>query len=158
MEKIILSSKPETWLKLNGIIYTARDQAHLRLCEAIRNNEKLPFEEENPILYYAGPSPTKPGQVIGACGPTTSSRMDPFTPFLMEHGFRICIGKGKRSPEVTAAIKKYHGVYLTALGGCGALYQTKIKSCKLIAYPELFSEAIYKLEVVDFPVFIETKG
>lgn len=148
------------WLEITGTIYTARDQAHKRLIEAINSGQKLPFPEPNPVLYYAGPTPAKPDEVIGSAGPTTSSRMDPFTPTLIDQGLKITIGKGDRSEQVISAIRKHKGLYLIAFGGCGALYQSCIKKAELIAYPDLLSEAIYKLEIVDFPtvVAIDSQG
>jgi fumarate hydratase subunit beta len=160
-----LSSKQLTALKagdlieLSGTIYTARDQAHKLLIEEIEKGNSLPIPS-GAIIYYAGPSPAKQNEVIGSCGPTTSGRMDPFTPTLIEKGFVISIGKGSRNKEVEASIKNNNGLYLAALGGCGALLHSKILSAQCIAYKELLSEAIYKLEVKDFPlvVAIDSKG
>ncbi|MBT3261163.1 TRZ/ATZ family protein [bacterium] len=138
---------------LSGTIYTARDQAHKKIYDAIQNKQ-IPPIPKGEIIYYTGPTPAKPGKIIGACGPTTSSRMDAFTPFLTAHGYPLSIGKGTRSSEVITALKKYHGIYFSALGGCGALYQTKVLTITCIAYPELLSEAVYKLEVKDFPLIL----
>jgi len=154
-DEAIQELKPGQWLSLTGKIFTARDQAHLRLFTALQNQETVALlKEKNPVLYYCGPTPKRPGQAIGACGPTTSSRMDAYTPFLVEKGFKISIGKGQRSAEVQNAIKKHHGLYLMAIGGAGAYYQDKVKKCTLLYYPELLSEAIYELEVEDFLVYV----
>lgn len=141
-------------LELTGMLVTARDQAHQKLVKALKNNEPIPLQDPYPILYYTGPTPSRPDQIIGSCGPTTSARMDPFTPYLIEKGFKISIGKGSRGPEVIAAIKKYKGLYLIAYGGCGALYQTTVKKNKCIAYPKLLSESICELYVENFPVVV----
>ncbi|OGS20050.1 MAG: fumarate hydratase [Elusimicrobia bacterium RIFOXYA2_FULL_39_19] len=139
---------------ISGTIYTARDTAHKRIFELIANKEKLPFELEGAVIYYVGPSPAKPGQVIGSAGPTTSSRMDSFTPILLEKGLKGMIGKGKRSPDVIKAIKKYKAVYFAATGGAAALLAKTVKDSDLIAFFELGTEAIYKLEVKDFPAIV----
>lgn len=139
---------------LNGIIYTARDAAHKKLIELINQDTPLPFSLEGQIIYYVGPTPAPPGMVIGAAGPTTSSRLDPYTPTLLKAGLKGMIGKGKRSREVIDAIKKYKAIYFVAIGGAGALLSKCIYEAKLIAYPELGPEAIYKLKVRDLPVFV----
>jgi len=133
-----------------GKIYTMRDAAHKKITEMIGNKEKLPFNLKNQVIYYCGPTPTKKGNVIGSCGPTTSSRMDKYTPLLLKHGLKGMIGKGERSVEVKDAIKNYKAVYFSALGGLGAMYADNIKKAKVIAFPELGPEAIYELEVEDF--------
>ncbi len=133
-----------------GKIYTMRDAAHKKITEMIENKEKLPFDLKNQVIYYCGPTPAKEGKVIGSCGPTTSSRMDKYTPLLLKNGLKGMIGKGERSVEVKDAIKKYKAVYFSALGGLGALYADNIKKAKVIAFPELGPEAIYELEVEDF--------
>lgn len=147
-------------LCLTGVIYTARDQAHKRLVEAIKKHRKLPIDLKGAIIYYCGPARTPKGKVIGSCGPTTSSRMDAFTPALLKAGLKGMIGKGARSPEAAAAIKKYKAVYFLALAGCGALLAKYVKKATPVAYPELGPEAIYKLEVKDFPLIvgIDSKG
>jgi len=139
---------------LSGTIYTARDAAHKRLVELIEKGEELPFELEGSVIYFVGPTPPKPGDPIGSAGPTTSYRMDSYSPTLLKHGSRGMIGKGKRSQEVKDACVKYGGVYFGATGGAGALLGKKIKSAKVIAYPELGPEAIRELEVEDFPVTV----
>jgi fumarate hydratase subunit beta len=139
---------------ISGIIYTGRDSAHKRLVELLENNQPLPLKLKGQIIYYVGPTPAKPSQVIGAAGPTTAGRMDAYTPKILEQGLKGMIGKGKRSPEVIEAIKKHKAVYLAAVGGAAALISKCIKSAEVIAYPELGPEAIYKLMVEDFPAIV----
>jgi fumarate hydratase subunit beta len=139
---------------LSGVIYTARDQAHKRLVEAIKKHKRLPLDLRNQVIYYCGPTATPKGKIIGSCGPTTANRMDRFTPDLLKAGIKGMIGKGRRSDKVVAAIKKYKAIYFLAPAGLGALLSTKVKSKELIAYPELGPEAIYKLRVKDFPVIV----
>ena len=141
---------------INGTIYTARDMAHKRLVEAINKEDglPLPFDLHNQIIYYTGPTPAKEGEVIGSCGPTTSSRMDKYTPTLLDAGLGGVIGKGQRAADVIKALQKCKSVYFAAIGGAGALLSTKIKSAKPVAYKDLGCEAIYKLEVKDFPVIV----
>lgn len=139
---------------LTGTIYTARDAAHKKLCEMIKNGESLPFALRGQTIYYVGPTPAKPGQIIGSAGPTTSGRMDPYVPLLAEHGLKGMIGKGKRSAEVKAAVRQYGMIYFVCAGGAGALLSQHIVSREMIAFPELLAEAITKLEVVDFPCFV----
>lgn len=139
---------------LSGKIYTARDAAHKRMMETLNTGGKLPFDLKGQIIYYVGPAPAKPGQIIGPAGPTTSGRMDNYTLPLLSRGLKGMIGKGFRSPEVVAGLKEYKAVYFAAVGGAAALIARKIKKCDLIAYPELGPEAIYELEVEDFPVVV----
>jgi len=139
---------------LSGVIYTARDQAHQRLAEAIKKKKKLPLDLRGQIIYYCGPTKTPKGGVIGACGPTTSSRMDEFTPLLLKAGLKGMIGKGRRSKEVIAAIKKHKAVYFLTYAGCGALLSKYIKHCEPVAYKDLGPEAIYKLKVRNFPLIV----
>jgi fumarate hydratase subunit beta len=141
-------------ITLSGIIYTARDAAHKKLIECINNNEELPFDVDNQAIYYVGPTPSKPGEVIGSAGPTTSYRMDDLTIPLLERGLRIMIGKGKRDEKVIQAMKKYGVVYLAAIGGAGAYISNSIKSCEIIAYEDLGAEAIRKLEVSDLQLIV----
>lgn len=147
-------------IKLSGIIYTARDQAHKRLVGAINKGRKLPFDLRGAIIYYCGPTQTPRGKIIGSCGPTTSSRMDEFTPVLLKAGLSAIIGKGNRSKKVVKAIKKYKAVYFLTYAGCGALLSKCVLKATLVAYHDLGPEAIYKLEVKDFPliVAIDSKG
>ena len=141
-------------LLLNGVIWTARDAAHKRLCELIDQGKELPLELQDSVIYFVGPTPAKPGQVIGSAGPTTSYRMDSYSPKLIALGQTGMIGKGKRGSEVIEAMKTYGAVYFGAIGGCGALLSKCIKSCEVVAYEDLGAEAICRLEVVDFPVIV----
>lgn len=140
---------------ITGVIYTARDAAHKRLVELLESGKPLPCDLQNQIIYYVGPSPAKPGQPIGSAGPTTSYRMDAYAPTLIEKvGLRGMIGKGSRSQPVLAAIKEHHGVYFAAIGGAAALLASTVKKCEVIAYPDLQSEAVHRLEVEDFPAVV----
>lgn len=139
---------------ISGTIYTARDAAHKRLVELIQGGEKLPLDLDGQIIFYAGPSPTKPGAAIGSIGPTTSYRMDAYTPILLKNGLKGMIGKGSRSKEVVNAMVQYKSVYFAAIGGAAALAAQRVKKSEIIAYPELGAEAIRKLEVEDFPVTV----
>ena len=145
---------------LSGTLYVGRDQVHKRLYELVEKGEPLPFDFESSAIYYMGPSPAPEGFVIGAAGPTTSARMDPFSPRLIEEGLKVMVGKGPRSEAVRAAVGKYHGLYLQAYGGCGALYSSCIASSSVIAWNELGPEALLKLEVRSFPAFcvIDSRG
>jgi len=145
---------------LTGTMYSARDQAHASLVALIGKNQPLPLELENQVIYYMGPSPTPEGAVIGSCGPTTSSRMDPFTPAILAERVSGIIGKGPRSQAVIDSLIKEKAVYFYSFGGCGALYSQKIKEMTPVAFPDLGPEAIYKLVVEDFPVIvgIDSKG
>jgi len=153
-EKTINEMKAGEKIFLSGYIYTARDTAHKRFIEIINKGESLPVEMEGQIIYYCGPSPASPGKVIGACGPTTSSRMDTYAPTLISLGLKGMIGKGKRSKQVKDAIKKYKSVYFGATGGAGALLSKCVLSSRIIAYEELGPEAVMILEVKDFPLFV----
>lgn len=139
---------------LSGTLYTARDAAHKRLCEAIERGDDLPFPVEGATIYYTGPTPAPPGRVIGSAGPTTAYRMDPYVEPLLKCGLLGMIGKGARKGEVPELIKRYGAVYFAAFGGCGALLGKCIKECEIIAYPDLGTEAVRKLKVEDFPVFV----
>lgn len=139
---------------LNGTIFTARDAAHKRLVELLEAGEDLPFDLEGSVIYFVGPTPPKPGDPIGSAGPTTSYRMDSYSPMMLKHGSKGMIGKGKRNQDVKDACKAYDGIYFGATGGAGALLGKQIKSAEVIAYPELGPEAVRKLEVVDFPVTV----
>jgi len=139
---------------LTGTIYVARDAAHMRLKQMIDAKQPLPFDLKNNIIYYMGPSPAREGKVIGSAGPTTSSRMDRFTPELLDKGLIGMIGKGKRSKEVYEAINRNKAVYFGAIGGCGALISHCIKKSEVIAFEDLGTEAIRKLEVEEFPVIV----
>lgn len=139
---------------ITGKIYTARDAAHKRLTESIMKGEKLPFDVKGQAIYYTGPTPEKPGAVIGSAGPTTSSRMDPYTPILLENGLKGTIGKGPRSREVIEAMVRNRAVYFAATGGVGVLLAKSIRESKVVAYPDLGPEAVRMLEVVDFPCIV----
>lgn len=139
---------------LSGVIYTARDAAHKRLCQALAQGQSLPIELADAVIYFAGPAPAKPGQVIGSAGPTTSYRMDAYSPTLIEQGLTGMIGKGRRSKEVKEAMQRWGAVYFGATGGCGALIARCIRKAEIVAYEDLGAEAIYRLEVEDFPVTV----
>ncbi len=141
-------------VEISGTIYVARDAAHKRMVEALERGEKLPVDLTGQVIYYMGPSPTKPGQVIGSAGPTTSGRMDRYAPRLMEIGLKGMIGKGLRAAPVKEAMKKYKAVYFAATGGAAALIAQRIKKARVIAYEDLGAEALQKLEVEDFPVTV----
>ncbi|KAF1084647.1 Fumarate hydratase class I, aerobic [Sporotomaculum syntrophicum] len=145
---------------INGFLYTGRDAAHAKLVALIDNGQDLPITLNGQIIYYAGPSPAKPGRIIGSVGPTTSGRMDLYAPKLIALGLKGMVGKGKRSPEVIKAIKQYNSVYFAAVGGAAALISKTVKQCEVVAYPELGPEAIYRLAVEDFPVIVvnDTQG
>jgi fumarate hydratase subunit beta len=145
---------------INGVIYTARDAAHKRMVEALDSGGEMPFSLGGQIIYYAGPAPAKPGSVIGSCGPTTSSRMDTYTPKLIQHGLKGMIGKGRRSREVKEAMIAHNAVYFAAIGGIGALLAKTIKEAEIIAYPDLEPESIRRLVVESFPavVAIDSRG
>ena len=136
---------------LTGTLYTARDAAHKRLVAALEAGEPLPFPLENAAVYYVGPSPARPGRPIGAAGPTTAARMDPYAEVLIPAGLKVMIGKGQRSEQIKELIAKHKGLYLTATGGVAALIARAVKSCELIAYPDLGPQVVYSLEVEDFP-------
>lgn len=152
--EIVNSLKAGDCVYITGTIYTARDAAHKRMYEAIKNGEDIPFELKNNIIYYLGPSPAREGQVIGSAGPTTSSRMDKYTPLLLEHGLKGMIGKGKRSDNVIESMYKNNAVYFAAIGGAGALLSKCIKKAEVIAYDDLGTEAIRKLEVENLPAIV----
>ena len=141
-------------VRISGYIYTARDAAHKRLTEALARGEKLPLDLKDNVIYYVGPSPTKPGEVVGSAGPTTSGRMDKYTPTMIEQGMRGMIGKGLRSQEVIDACKEHGAVYFAAVGGAAAVIAQSIKGEEMIAYEDLGPEAIRRYEVENFPAFI----
>jgi len=145
---------------ISGTIYSARDAAHKTMVEALERGEKLPVDWQNQIVYYLGPTPAKPGNPIGSAGPTTSGRMDAYTPKMLEQGIKGMIGKGSRKPEVIEAMKKHGVVYFAAVGGAAALISKCIKKYEVLAYPELGPEAVAALEVEDFPaiVVIDSEG
>lgn len=141
-------------VEISGVIYTARDAAHKRMIQALTQGQKLPFDVKGQIIYYVGPTPPRPGQVIGSAGPTTSMRMDPLTPPLLEAGLKGIIGKGGRGPAVREALKKHKAIYFGAIGGAGALLSKHIEKVEMVAYEELGTEAVRKLTVKGFPVIV----
>jgi fumarate hydratase subunit beta len=153
-ESTIKDLKAGDSLLLSGTLYVARDAAHKRLVEQLDRGESLPFDIKGQTLYYMGPSPAPPGRPIGSAGPTTSKRMDAYTPRLLAAGLKGMIGKGVRSPEVREAMKKQGAVYLAATGGAGALISKTIVKAKVVAYPDLGPEAVLKIEVKDFPATV----
>lgn len=155
-EKLCVGDK----VYLSGTVYTARDAAHKRIFELIKCGDKLPFDVKDSVIYFAGPTPTPEGFSIGSCGPTTSSRMDPYTPTLHDMGLLATIGKGQRNEAVINSIKRNSALYLCAIGGAGALASLNIKKCEVIAFDELGCESVKKLEFKDFPLIvgIDTRG
>lgn len=147
-------------VRISGVLYTARDAAHKRLIEMVKSGDDLPFDVKGQLLYYVGPTPAKPGQVIGSAGPTTSYRMDTYAPTLIKMGLKGTIGKGGRSKEVIEAMKMYKAVYFAAVGGAAALIAKTIKKVEIIAFEDLGTEAIRKMEVEHFPAIVvnDTKG
>lgn len=152
--EVIENLKTGDRVSITGYIYTARDAAHKRMFESINKGEELPIALNGNIIYYMGPAPSKPGQIIGSCGPTTSGRMDKYTPALLDRGLAGMIGKGERNDEVKKSIVKNKCVYFAAVGGLGALISKCVKSCEIVAYEDLGTEAIRKLYVEDFPATV----
>jgi len=153
-KKTIASLRAGESVFLSGTIYTARDQAHEKLAGMIRSGAKLPFALAGQVIYFCGPTKHAPGKKIGSCGPTTSKRMDPFSPTLLKAGLSGMIGKGSRTVPVVDAIKKYKGVYFLAYAGCGALINQYVRSARVVAFASLGPEAIYRLEVDNFPLIV----
>lgn len=139
---------------MSGSVLTARDAAHKRLYESLQKGKRIPVNLKGQTIYYTGPTPHRKGEIIGSCGPTTSSRMDPFTPLLLKYGLLAMIGKGERSKDVVQSIKKYGAVYFITIGGAGAYLSRKVTSSRVIAYEDLGPEAIYRLDIEDFPVIV----
>ena len=150
----ILSLSPGDKVLLTGTLYTARDKAHRRLVDLIQQGKPLPLPLSETAIFYCGPSPIPPGKICGAIGPTTSSRMDTYTPTLLEHGLKVMIGKGERSATVKEAIKQHQALYLVATGGVSAYLSTHVTKFEPFLWPEFGAEAIYKMEVVDFPCYV----
>ncbi|MFE5278736.1 Fe-S-containing hydro-lyase, partial [Bacillus cereus] len=159
-DEVVKGLKAGDQVSISGVIYTARDAAHKLLTEAIQAGEELPVDFKNQIIYYAGPTPAKPGKVIGSCGPTTSGRMDAYSPLMMEQGLKGMIGKGPRSKEVVEAMIANHVVYFAAIGGAAALIADSVKEAEVVAFDELGPEAIRRLVVEDYPciVAIDSEG
>lgn len=153
-DDVITNLRSGQQILINGKLYTGRDAAHKKLVDLLATGQPLPIDLNGQIIYYVGPTPAQPGQVIGAAGPTTAGRMDAYTPTLLEKGLKGMIGKGKRSLEVKQAMVKHRCVYFAAVGGAAALISKCIKQARVVAYPELGPEAIYELEVEDFPVVV----
>ena len=153
-DEVIASLHAGDMVSLSGEVYTARDVAHRRLYEALGKGEKLPIDLQGAVIFYAAPTPTPSRKIIGSIGPTTSYRMDAFTPKLLENGLKGMIGKGNRSPEVVVAIKKYGAVYFGAIGGIAALTAKCVTKAEIVAYDDLGPEAIRKLTIVDMPVIV----
>lgn len=153
-DKDIKSLKAGDTVELSGDIYTARDAAHKRICEALARNEEPPIKLDGAVIYYCGPTPAREGEVIGSCGPTTSARMDDYAPTLIAKGAKVMIGKGKRSGSVVEAVKKHCGLYLAAVGGAGALMKSYVKKCECVAYEDLGCEAIYCLKVENMQLIV----
>ena len=158
LEKYIPSLSAGDEVLLSGTVYTARDAAHKRIVSLIEKGETLPFDMNGAVIYYAGPTPERDGRPIGSCGPTTSTRMDVFSPLLMEHGLLGMIGKGPRKLPVIDAIVKHGAVYFCAIGGAGALAAKCITNCEVIAFPELGCESVKRLEFRDFPLVVGIDG
>jgi len=153
-DETVASLKAGDDVLLSGIMYVGRDSAHKRIVEALDQGKPLPFDIRGQTIYYMGPSPAKPGKVIGSAGPTTSGRMDSYSPRLMAEGLKGMVGKGMRTLAVKEAMKKYKAVYFAAIGGAGALISKAIKKSEVIAYEELGAEALLRIEVADFPVIV----
>ena len=141
-------------VRITGTIYTARDAAHNRMIESLNKGEPLPIDIKGQLIYYTGPTPARPGRAVGAFGPTTSMRMDPFTPPLLKAGLKACMGKGNRGPEVQQALKDNHAVYFMAIGGAGAMLSQYVKQLEVIAYPDLGTESLKRVVVEDFPAVV----
>ena len=159
-EELVKSLRAGDEVEISGFVFTARDQAHKKLCASLDAGQKLPFDLRGQIIYFVGPTPASPGNVIGAAGPTTSSRMDTFSEKLIANGLKGMIGKGYRGKDLRASLKQFGAVHFTALGGAGALLSKHILSAEIVAYQELGTEAIRKLEVVGFPAIVayDAKG
>ena len=153
-EGVVAQLRAGDEVAISGVLYTARDAAHKRLVSLIKSGSQLPFDLAGQVIYYVGPTPARPGLPTGSAGPTTSGRMDPYTPLLIEHGLKGMIGKGVRSLEVREVMRKYKAVYFGATGGAGALLAKRIKSSELVAYEDLGPEAIWRFVVEDFPAIV----
>ena len=153
-ESVRLSLRAGDEVTLSGDLYTGRDAAHKLMVQALEKGEPLPFPLNGETIYYTGPTPAKPGQIIGSCGPTSSYRMDPYSPILMKHGLKVMVGKGPRSEAFRRSLVENGAVYLDVTGGIGALLSQRVKAMELVAYPWLESEAIYRLRIENFPAIV----
>lgn len=153
-EEDVVQLKIGDHVRINGVIYTARDAAHNRMIETLDDGGELPIDVRGQLIYYVGPTPARPGRASGAFGPTTSMRMDPFTPRLLEAGLKACMGKGNRGPEVQEALKKNKAVYFMAVGGAGAMLSQFIRKVEVVAYEDLGTESLKRVEVEDFPAVV----
>lgn len=153
-DEVIRSLKAGDMVYISGTIYTARDAAHKRLCEMLKQGDPMPFDFNGQVVYYAGPSPAKPGKVIGSVGPTTGGRMDAYSPSLIAEGLKVMIGKGTRGAEVVEALKLHTGIYFAAIGGAAALMAQRVESAEVIAFEEFGTEAIRRLHVKELPVVV----
>lgn len=153
-DEVIADLKAGDRVEISGVLYTARDAAHKRLVQMIKDGDKLPFDLRGQVIYFVGPTPARPGMPIGSAGPTTSGRMDIYSPFLIEHGLKGMIGKGGRGSEVIGAMLRHKCVYFAAIGGVAALLSKKIRKAEIIAFEDLGTEAVRRLEVEDFPVIV----
>ncbi len=153
-EKTVAALRAGRRVLISGTVYTARDQAHKRLCDLLERGKELPVDLKGQVIYFVGPTPAPPGAVIGSAGPTTSSRMDAYSPKLYEAGLKATIGKGYRANEVIDSLKQHKAVHFAAAGGAGALLSQHIVGCEIVAYEDLGTEAIRKLEMVDFPAVV----
>lgn len=153
-EEELLNLKIGDKVLMSGIVYTARDAAHTMIVEILEKGEKLPFDLKDAAIFYAGPTPARPGAVCGSIGPTTSARMDKYTPTLLDAGVKVMIGKGERSPSVAGSIRMHKALYLTAVGGAAALLSKCVISCEAVAFQEMGAEAVYIVELKDFPCYV----
>ncbi|MBE0466694.1 MAG: Fe-S-containing hydro-lyase [Candidatus Desulforudis sp.] len=153
-DEMVSGLRAGTRVLISGRVFTARDAAHKKMVALLEQGKELPIDLSNQIIYYVGPSPARPGRIIGACGPTTSGRMDSYTPQLLGRGLKGMIGKGFRSPDVIQALQEYRAVYFAAVGGAGALLSGCVRAAEVVAYPELGPEAIHELTVVNFPAIV----
>jgi fumarate hydratase subunit beta len=153
-DEIVTSLRSGDKVFINGVIYTGRDAAHKRLAELLEKGKELPVDLRGQAMYYVGPAPAKPGQAIGSCGPTTSYRMDAYTPVLLQYGLKVMLGKGARNEAVKEAMKKYKAVYLAVVGGAAALLAKCVTKAEIVAYEDLGPEAIYRLEVENLPAIV----
>ncbi len=153
-EEAVLALRSGDRVLMSGVVFAARDAAHARMVQTLDAGGQLPIDVRGQLIYYTGPTPARPGHAAGSIGPTTSMRLDPFTPRMLEAGMKACMGKGNRGPEVQEALKKYNGVYLMAVGGAGAMLSRFVKKIEVVAYEDLGTESIKRMEVEDFPAIV----